>query len=133
MFHYESAWTSAAVRRFLSRATPEAVDDLFALRLADVYGMTRTPPALANNCWSANLVEFHDRIEAALAQKAALSLKSLAVNGDDLIQAGVPPGKILGAVLRELFETVLDDPKENTRPRLLGLAKNYYAKFTQEK
>ncbi len=43
MFHYEDSWTDAAVRRFLVRVTPEAMNDLFSLRRADIYGMNRIP------------------------------------------------------------------------------------------
>ncbi|MCR5400089.1 MAG: HD domain-containing protein, partial [Treponema sp.] len=39
MFFYESNWTDAAVRRFLVRTGYENLNDLFDLRLADVYGM----------------------------------------------------------------------------------------------
>jgi putative nucleotidyltransferase with HDIG domain len=129
MFHYESSWSGGAVRRFLTRVTPEAVDDLFSLRLADVYGMTRRAPVLGGNPWSDTLVEFRDRIEGALARRDALSLKDLAVNGDDLIKAGIPPGRVLGEVLRSLFETILDDPAENTPEKLLPLGLNYYRKY----
>jgi hypothetical protein len=128
MFNYESSWSDAAVRRFLARATPEAVNDLFDLRIADAYGMTRVNPALSGNPWSENLVEFRDRIAAVLAQKDALTLKDLAVNGKDLIQAGIPAGKALGAILGELFETVLDSPAENTKEHLLEVAKKIYEK-----
>lgn len=39
MFFYESAWSDAAVRRFIRRVGVENIDDLFGLRLADIYGM----------------------------------------------------------------------------------------------
>ena len=39
MFHYESDWTNAAIRRFIVRVQKENFEDLFDLRLADVYGM----------------------------------------------------------------------------------------------
>jgi len=31
-------------------------------------------------------------------------------------------------VLKELFDTVLDDPKENTKEKLLTIARNIYRK-----
>jgi putative nucleotidyltransferase with HDIG domain len=128
MFFYESVWTGAAVRRFIARVTPRAIDDLFALRFADVYGMTRTPPAVGANSWWGNLAELKGRIEKELAHNTAFSLKDLAVNGNDLMAEGIPGGVILGEVLRELFETVLDDPKENERAHLIAIAKNLYAR-----
>ena len=48
------------------------------------------------------------------------SLKTLAVSGKDLIQAGMKPGKELGDKLGELLELVLDDPELNTKEELLS-------------
>ena len=51
-----------------------------------------------------------------------MSLKDLKVNGKDLIEAGLKPGKKLGLILNELFQTVLDDPEMNDREKLIRLA-----------
>ena len=47
------------------------------------------------------------------------SLKTLAVNGSDLIAAGMKPGKKIGEKLEELLELVIDDPDMNTKEKLL--------------
>ena len=54
-----------------------------------------------------------------LDDKDCLSLKELAVTGRDLIDAGMKPGKELGAILQKLFEYVLDNPEKNTKEDLL--------------
>lgn len=130
MFHYESSWSDAAVRRFLYRVTPEALEDLLDLRMADVYGMTRTPPALKEGPWSANLIELKERIQRVQAQSQVLGLKDLAVNGRDLMEAGIPAGRRLGQILGQLLETVLDDPEQNNREQLLAIAQNLSQKYT---
>ena len=132
MFHYESAWSDAAVRRFIVRAGTESIDDLFDLRLADIYGMKKVPVRLHDSAVGKNLVELKDRIDLVQKAGAALSLKDLAVNGDDLVRAGIPAGKEMGRVLEELFNTVLDDPKENTKEKLLAIARNIYRKTGTE-
>lgn len=48
-----------------------------------------------------------------------LSLKDLAVNGTDLIEAGVRPGREIGAVLARMLEDVLNVPVHNNRDYLL--------------
>lgn len=48
-----------------------------------------------------------------------ISLKMLAVTGNDLIQAGMKPGKQLGETLNWLFEMVLERPEMNQKERLL--------------
>ncbi len=48
-------------------------------------------------------------------EKQCVSLKTLAVTGRDLIQAGYKPGPELGEVLKEMLEHVLEEPSDNTR------------------
>ena len=55
-----------------------------------------------------------------LDDKDCLSLKELAVTGRDLIDAGMKPGKELGAALQRLLEIVLEDPSLNTKEYLLS-------------
>jgi tRNA nucleotidyltransferase/poly(A) polymerase len=49
-----------------------------------------------------------------------LTLGDLAIDGEDLRQAGVPAGKEMGAMLQRLLEVVLVDPRLNTRESLLA-------------
>ena len=52
----------------------------------------------------------------------ALTIRELAVTGDDLLAAGVAPGKAMGETLRRLLDEVLDEPWRNTREHLLRRA-----------
>ena len=49
-----------------------------------------------------------------------IRLKTLAVTGKDLIQAGIQPGPALGKTLHLLFEKVLENPAWNEKDRLLA-------------
>ena len=122
MFHYEPNWTAAAVRRFIIRAKPECLEDLYDLRLADMYGMHNEKVEIRYSASVNLLLELKDRIKAELEKNNALSLKSLAVNGRDLMQAGIPSGKELGRILNELLECVLEDPEMNDKEKLLAIA-----------
>ncbi len=132
MFHYESNWSNAAIRRFIVRVTAQdglgktiedVIRDLFDLRIADVSGMTNSPALLQKGPWSKNLIEFDDRLTEALREPNVLSLKDLAVNGQDLILIGIPKGKQIGYVLSELLQVTLDDPTMNKKESLLLIAK----------
>jgi len=57
------------------------------------------------------------------ALREPVDLRDLAVDGDDLRQAGIAPGPVLGKILSRLMEIVLDDPGKNTRDRLLDEAR----------
>ncbi|MDR1665107.1 MAG: CCA tRNA nucleotidyltransferase [Clostridiales bacterium] len=66
--------------------------------------------------------EFHAiraAAEGILARGECFSIRQLAVNGDDLIAAGIADGKAVGAALESLLDRVLRDPSANTRARLL--------------
>lgn len=57
-------------------------------------------------------------LEKVLTAGDCISLKTLAVTGNDLIALGVPRGKILGSILSRLFDIVLEEPEKNTRKTL---------------
>lgn len=123
MFHYESNWSDAAVRRFIVRVKAECLEDLYDLRLADMYGMYNEKVDVRYSASISLLQELDERVKKELEKKTALSLKSLAVNGRDLMAAGIPAGKELGRILNELLDCVLEDPEMNERERLLETAK----------
>ena len=122
MFNYSDEWTDAAIRRFLARIGPDLADELFLLRMADSAGITGTSPE------PRALDALKERINALLAADNALSIKDLAIGGDDLAALGVPRGPIMGEILGELLETVLDDPDQNEADRLKIIAGNLYRK-----
>lgn len=126
MFHYESNWSEAAVRRFIIRVKPECMEDLYDLRLADMYGMYNEKVDVRYSESVKLLLELKARVEKELSKKTALSLKSLAVNGRDLIQLGIPAGKELGRILNELLECVIEDPAMNDKEKLIETAKKIF-------
>ncbi len=53
------------------------------------------------------------------SENACLSLKTLAVNGDDLLALGIPKGKEIGRVLNALLDKVIDGNLPNDKTQLL--------------
>jgi tRNA nucleotidyltransferase (CCA-adding enzyme) len=49
------------------------------------------------------------------------TLQNLAVNGKDLAEIGIPPGKIMGDTLESLLDAVMREPGLNKKSRLLRL------------
>ena len=72
-------------------------------------------------------LRYMDEVEAIyrqiLERGDCLSLKALAVTGDDLSAAGIPKGKKIGTVLQALLEEVLSDPERNQREVLIERAR----------
>ena len=116
MFHYDETWSDAAVRRFIVRAGEDSLDNLYRLRRADAYATAANEPP------ADFLLPLVSRVDEVLRDSHAFSLKDLAVSGKDLMEAGIKPGKKMGIILNELLETVLDDPAQNTREKLLEIA-----------
>ena len=54
-----------------------------------------------------------------LEREDCLSLRELAIGGQDLIADGMRPGRAIGAVLGSLLDEVLDDPRANRKEILL--------------
>ena len=124
MFNYTPDWSNASIRRFVVKAGSSYINDLIDLRLADMYGKYNTSVRVHDSAACDLLIEFQERIAAVEKEKNALSLKDLAINGNDLIEIGIPAGKEIGRILKELFECVLEDPSMNHRTKLLEVAKN---------
>lgn len=106
------------VRRAMNRVGLEQFPGLFEVKRADVLaqGEYKRQEKLSY------IDEYQKYYEQILEKNQCVSLKNLAVNGKDLIDLGMKPGKELGEVLQRLFELVLENPQENTRENLLEKA-----------
>lgn len=71
--------------------------------------------------------QLHREIQIA---KEPVFLKDMAVNGDDLRNAGIKEGAEIGRILKLLLETVHQTPENNTRDLLLKIAAEKYAEHT---
>jgi len=108
MFYYQPEWTDSAVRRFARTVGLENIPDLISLRLADMAGNgkksgDRTP-----------LQKLLQRVDDVMTKDAALTVKDLAIGGQELMELGLQPGPGFGRILRALLEQVLDEPARNT-------------------
>ena len=107
--------TGPAIRRWLSRLGPEAFFQLLEVKRADNMGqnLEKVRDRLAE------LGEIRAQAERILAEKQCLTLKDLAVNGRDVIAAGIEPGPEVGQVLEGLLKRILDGEIQNQRNALL--------------
>ena len=106
-----------AVRRWLGRLGPEAMDALLTLQEADMgsKGTGKGEEML-------QFPQLRSLIDEIRAEDACLSLKDLAVNGHDLMALGFS-GREVGERLHYLLDLVLDEKIENTKEALLEAAK----------
>lgn len=103
--------SDATVRRWLARVGPRA-EDLMAIWTAEGVG-----------------AELREAVARVRRSRAPLTLKDLAVDGRDLVGAGVPQGPAVGEILRALLDDVLEDPARNRRDQLLDRAREYASRW----
>lgn len=106
------------VRKALNRVGRDIFDDFLKVQTADVSAKN---PAVIDG--KLKLLEEKKHIyHQIIDENQCFEIKALAVNGKDLIQAGIAPGPLLGAVLERLLEMVIEDQSLNVKETLLELA-----------
>ena len=111
---------SQVIRRWLNRLGSEAFFQLLEVKRVDNMG--QAPEKVRDRL--AELDMIRAKAERILAERQCLTLKDLAVNGRDVIAAGIEPGPEVGRVLEKLLERVLSEDIPNERKILLKLV-NY--------
>ncbi len=109
-------------RRIVRRAINKIGEDIFPsfllVRKADIMAQSK----LMRKEKLMHLEAWEQYYKEILNQGDCVSLKTLAVNGRDLIEAGLKPGKELGDILNVLLQEVIENPDKNTREYLLSKA-----------
>jgi tRNA nucleotidyltransferase (CCA-adding enzyme) len=136
--HMYSADPEAAdrtVRRFIRRIGAANLERQFALRAADIVGSGLPKRGPENE-------RFQERVYTIAAQRPALGVTDLAINGkdviDELIAAGrLPPGSrggpAVGEIMRALLEQVTDEPARNEPGELRNAIRSLIAlRFGQD-
>lgn len=123
MFHYTDEWTDGAVRRFIRKIGIDNIDDIFTLRLADRKGNG------ARKGLPTPIEKLKVRIEKVIAEENAITVKDLDIDGTVLMkELALQPGPVIGEILRELLELVLDNPDLNQTSHLLDHARDIMKK-----
>ncbi len=110
--------SKAGVRKALNCLGEELFPLLLEVCEADSRGKNR----YAQETYLPKLLKIREHYREICEAGDCVSLKSLAINGRDLIGAGMKPGKELGAALERCLEEVLEKPEKNTREYLLEFA-----------
>lgn len=105
------------IRRWLGRLGEETMEQLLQLQEADMgsKGTGKTDR-------KAVLDRIRELLEEIREENACLSLKDLAVNGQDMMALGLQ-GKAIGEMLNNLLEQVLEETLPNEKQALLHAAK----------
>jgi len=123
MYTADPARSPGSLRRFLRQVGIDNLSEQFALRAADIVGSGLPKRGDENE-------RFEAEVRRVLDERPPLSVKDLAVDGADVIDAAVAAGALpqgskgspaVGAVLRTLLDRVIEEPELNDREALLQL------------
>ena len=106
-----------AVRRAVNRIGEELFPYYLEVQQADMLAQSDYRRAEKQE----RLDKVKEAYETIINEHQCVSLKTLAVTGKDLIEAGYKPGREIGETLNRLLEVVLADPQKNQKEILLGL------------
>ncbi|HBV87899.1 MAG TPA: polynucleotide adenylyltransferase [Desulfosporosinus sp.] len=105
-----------SIKKLINRLGKNNVDDFINLQLADIIGSK--PPFDFDT-----VIDLKREIKRVLEADEPLSVRDLAINGDDLIDTGIQPGRRMGEILDELLQIVLESPELNTKNYLLDVVR----------
>ncbi|MCT4620456.1 MAG: HD domain-containing protein [Marinisporobacter sp.] len=108
--------TPRMLKRLINRVGVDSIERLFQLQTADILG-SKGPHVFDD-------IEKVRRLYKEIMDKEQpLSVKDLAINGRDLMDLGIAPGKEMGKILNSLLDKVLDHPELNTKQGLIKAVK----------
>ncbi len=113
---YRPEATPKSVRKAIHKVGEDTFRMLFSVKMADTLAQSQYKRQEKLD-YEKKMMDLYVEI---IRKKDCVSLKDLAVNGNDLIRAGIKPGKEIGEKLNELLELVLEDPECNTKEYLLS-------------
>jgi len=100
------------------RVGPENLDDLLQLWRADrlAHGIEGEKEI------EEELESIEDKLYRVSTKNTILTVNDLAIGGKEVMEImQIPPGPIIGNVLKDLLNIVIEDPGENTPERLKSI------------
>ncbi len=122
---YRFVLTPAGMRKAASKIGKEYMELLFEVNRADTSA--KNPEHTKEK--QERLTEARRLYEEIIKGKECVSLKELSINGKDLISIGINPGRVMGDILKQLLDAVLEDPKLNEKEQLLFLSRKLAEKY----
>lgn len=117
-----------SVRKAVAKIGQDFFPEMFEINLADTLAQS--------DYLRKEKLEKLDALKALyqeiLRDKECLTLKDLAVNGQDLMAVGVQPGKQIGQILNAMLQDVLEYPEHNDKEHLLQRVKEFSEGATSE-
>jgi len=118
-FNEKDKIKTSVIKKFINRVGIDNLENLFCLRIADIKGSKNKDQSKIDN-----VIFLVGECHRIIAEKQPLTVKDLKINGYDLIGLGVNQGLIIGKILNELLEKVLENYELNNRDVLLEIVRS---------
>ena len=115
---YRPKLTYPRVRRFIVNVGIDRMEMQLKVRRADILAQSD----YGREGKLEYLQELEDKYRKIIADGDCLQIKDLKITGKDLIHYGIEPGPLLGKILKELLEDVLEEPSRNNVDYLIKKA-----------
>lgn len=103
-----------SIKKFINKVGTERLDNLFKLQIADIQSSE-------NRNDISSVIDLKNKCYEVINAQLPMSLKDLAINGNDLMSLGYS-GKEVGEQLLKLLDLVLEDDTINIREKLIELS-----------
>lgn len=115
---------SKFVLRMLNKLGEEQFRRLIEVHRADAAAQS----LLGQNEQAALISGTYETLDHVISEQKAFSLKDLAINGNDLIEIGIAQGPLIGKILNEALDSVIDGIP-NSKEELLDFCKKLSEKI----
>lgn len=107
------------IRKSMNRIGMDIYKSYLSLRDADLEGKSEYSREINKTLFE----DIYKVYEEVMKQNPCVVTKDLAVNGRDLMEAGVKKGEKIGDILNTLLELVIENPSLNTKDKLIEKVK----------
>jgi tRNA nucleotidyltransferase (CCA-adding enzyme) len=109
-----------SIRKVIAKVGEDSFLELLEVQKADAMG--QNPIYLDKRMIMLdNIIKIYNEIKN---DNQCLNQREMAINGHDLIQMGMKPGRDMKDMLNYLFECILENPELNDKQKLIDLAKH---------
>ena len=116
---YRPECTSRAVRRAINKVGKDIFPLMIKMQRADIGA--QSDYKLEGKLERLDCMD--ELYRGIIEREECVSLKDLAINGNDLIAMGMKPGREIGDTLSRMLDRVLEEPSCNTKEILMGMVR----------
>ena len=115
------ATTTRSIRRWLNKIGEKRLRQLIAVKRADIAAHKKGMyEESLKNCDDIVTI-----INSVISEKQCFSIKDLCINGYDIINLGIPQGKVIGDTLNYVLNKVINNEIKNNKNELMSIVEDY--------